>query len=107
MINDANRSLKTRIEAEFPVKGSEILLAIPLELRVEVLNCFFVEMSKDRQIWMNKMQANEIEAIKIEISNRKHEELISRFEPLLYVSAFIIVKDFTIHYRIFHKGTLQ
>ena len=63
-------------------------------------------MSKDRQIWMNKMQANEIEATKIETSNRKHEEFVSRFEPLLYVPAFTTMKDFTIHYNIFHKGTL-
>ena len=53
---------------------------------------------------MNKMQANEIEAIKIETSNRKHEEFVSRFEPLLYFPAFTAVKDFTIHNRIFTKG---
>ena len=43
-----NRSLKIRLEAGFPVKGSELLLVIPLD-KVKVLNCYFVEMSIDRQ----------------------------------------------------------
>jgi len=30
-MNDANRSLKIRIEVVFPMKGSELLLVIPLD----------------------------------------------------------------------------
>ena len=50
---------------------------------------------------MNDKQVNRDNKV---IVNKK---IYSRFEPPLYVPAFTTVKDFTIHNRIFYKGTLQ
>jgi len=43
--NDANGQLKTS-EARFPVKGFRTCLLYSSRLRVDVLNCLFVEMSE-------------------------------------------------------------
>jgi len=47
---DANRSLKTKIEAGFSVKGSELLLVIPLDKTwgAQLLSCW-------DEYWSTKM----------------------------------------------------
>ena len=54
-MNDVNGHSKQEIEAEFPVKGSELLLFDSSRLWVEVRNCFLVEMSKDQKLQVNEM----------------------------------------------------
>ena len=44
--NDANSQLKTRSEAEFPVKGSKTYTIYSSKLEIEVFNCLLIEMSE-------------------------------------------------------------
>ena len=59
IMNDANRSLKTRIEAVFSVKGSELLHMIPLDKSwgAQLLSCWDELWSITR---MKRKQVNEI-----------------------------------------------
>jgi len=81
-----------RNEAMYPVKGSELLLEIPLKIRVEVYNCFLslneCKHIKQYQVYNDK----QVRACKIKIKmsrvelrkkiNHKYERFVSRFEQL-------------------------
>ena len=51
-MNDANGHLKSRSEAEFPMKGSKTSLLYSSRQWVEVLNCIIDLDSENRQVWM-------------------------------------------------------
>ena len=60
ILNNKLNTQVSRIEAVYPLKGSELLFVIPLKIRVEVRNCFLDVENSNRIMITSIYMSNEI-----------------------------------------------
>jgi len=111
ILNNKLNTQVSRIEAVYPLKGSELLFVIPLKIRVEVRNCF-LDVENSNRIMITSIyvrqsfsstdilphiyeQWNKWERVR-EIKRKPIVNIKSCYRGsshLLYVSAFTVMKD--------------